>query len=117
PGAVAHVDQRPPNALETRDYGLLQADQVIPRPELAAVRVAGELQPDAQPLCFENGLGLMGEQHELTIGISPAYRTLEARSVVLKASGAVVVDARQIVAMRVFTDADALVAQHSNAER
>src|SRR3979490_776487 len=44
PRAAASVDPHAAEALESRDERLLQAHQKIPRPELPAVRVPGELE-------------------------------------------------------------------------
>src|SRR5882724_789940 len=44
PGAAAGVDPQAAEAVQPRGEGLLQAHQEIPRPELPAVRMPGELE-------------------------------------------------------------------------
>src|SRR2546427_10723033 len=63
PGAAAGVDPHAAEAVEPRDERLLQAHQEIPRPELAAVRVPGELQLVAGRLRGICGAGLVREQN------------------------------------------------------
>src|SRR6185436_6771324 len=48
-GAAVHVNPHPAEALETGRERLLQAHEVIPRPELAAVRVTRKLEGVARP--------------------------------------------------------------------
>src|SRR5882762_2687882 len=63
PRAAASVDPHAAEAVEPRDERLLQAHQEIPRPELPAVRVPGELQLVAGRLRGICGARLVGEQN------------------------------------------------------
>src|SRR5712691_6893411 len=60
--AAASVDPHAAEAVEARDERLLQAHQKIPRPELPAVRVPGQLQLVAGGFRESSGAGLVGEQ-------------------------------------------------------
>jgi len=50
-------------AMQARDKGLLQRHEEIPRKELAAVSVAGELEIEAGLCCNEDTARLMGEEN------------------------------------------------------
>src|SRR3989475_9637820 len=63
PRAAADVDPHAAEAIEPRDERLLQAHQKIPRPELPAVRVPGELKGVARGFSERRGARLVGEQH------------------------------------------------------
>src|SRR5436190_18141626 len=63
PRAAASVDPHAAEAMESRDERLLQAHEKIPRPELAAVRVPGELQLVARGFRERRRARLMGEEH------------------------------------------------------
>src|SRR5712664_1207432 len=63
PRAAASVDPHAAEAVEPRDERLLQAHQEVPRPELPAVRVTGQLQLVAGGLRESSGARLVREQH------------------------------------------------------
>src|SRR6266704_5117470 len=63
PRAAASVNPHAAEAIEPRDERLLQAYEEVPRPELAAVRVPGELQLVAGGFRGSSGARLVREQH------------------------------------------------------
>ena len=97
---------------------LLQAHEVTEGPDLAAVGMSGELQPDAERRRIEQGRRLMRQQHQLACRIAPSSaRRAPLRRQAAVSRAAAIVDAGQIEARVVFADRDALVAEHANAER
>src|SRR2546427_1270160 len=63
PRAAAGVDPHAAEAIQPRDERLLQAHQKIPRPELPAMRVPGELQLVAGRFRERSGARLVGEEN------------------------------------------------------
>src|SRR5258705_11812507 len=72
PRAAASVDPHAAEAVEPRDERLLQAHQKVPRPELPAVRVPGELPPEAGRLPGLGGAGVVGGRN-FRVGPGPPF--------------------------------------------
>ena len=66
--------------MEPRDERLLQSDDEVERPHLAAVGVAGELEPDPEGLGVEQRARLVRQQDQLTAGIAIAEGAPKASS-------------------------------------
>ena len=56
--------------MKPRNKRLLQSDHQVERPHLAAVGVAGELEPDPEGLGVQQRPRLMRQQHQLATGIA-----------------------------------------------
>ena len=69
-GAAAHVDLRVAVAVQPRPEPLLQANEVPERPDLAAVRVSGDLQPDPERRRVQQRARLVREQDELALRVA-----------------------------------------------
>ena len=97
-GAAAHVQLRVAERVAPGEQAaLLERDQVVPRPDLAAVRVAGQLHVDAVPGRGADLARLVGEEDQRTRGVAAGERGGEVGAVVARVgAGAVIVDAGQV---------------------
>jgi hypothetical protein len=59
-----------PRLVQAREEWLGEPHDVAERPDLAAVGVAGELQPDAEADRVEERPRLVREQHQLLCGVA-----------------------------------------------
>ena len=117
-GAATHVDLRVAVAVQARQELLLQANEVAERPDLAAVRVSGDLQSDAERRRVEQRPRLVRQQHQLALRIASLQRARHrrrGREAAVSMRGAIV-DSAQIEAGIVFANRDPFVAEHANAE-
>src|SRR5687767_2169063 len=84
---------------------LLDADQVMPRPDLTAVGVPGQLEVDAVARGRVDLTRLVGEQHARDAGLAAAERALVVGAVAAaEPVGRVVIDAGEIEAGRAAAD-------------
>ena len=67
--------------MQALDVRLGQLHQEAERPDLATVRMAGELQPDAVLSGTLDLFGLMRQQHQLAIGIATVNGRCQVRAV------------------------------------
>jgi hypothetical protein len=66
---------------QTLHYWLIQSDEKIERPDLAAVSVTRDLEIDAGPHCVRDLLGLMREQKDRQCRVGSRECGLEIRAV------------------------------------
>ncbi len=117
PRAAADVDPHAAEAIQPRDERLLQAHQEIPRPELPAVRVPGELQLVACGFRERSGARLVGEQNLRRVLRRPFRRCARialVRGIVMV--GGVVRDAGHRQRRPVVIQDDVLVDEHARAQ-
>src|SRR4051812_31271581 len=68
---TAHVDHRAFMVVEAGHIGLIEADEEVPREDLATVRVTAQLEANPQRRGLVDLLRLVCEQHDLAPGITP----------------------------------------------
>jgi hypothetical protein len=85
---AAHIELGVAVLVEADDVRLIEPHGVLPRKELTAVCVSGELKVDAERFSFEDGLGLVRQENESPRGVSPFERAGKIGGVPLEASRA-----------------------------
>src|SRR5437870_2298439 len=95
---------------------LLDLDDVVPRPDLPAVRVPRQLQVDAVICGTADLTRLVCEQHERAARISAAHRARQILAVTGPAVSAVIVDAGEVERCAGLADRDELVTEVADAE-
>src|SRR5262249_19545381 len=99
---------------EPGDNGLLEVHEVLPRPDLAPVRVPRELESNAVPVRLERGARLMREEHELAACVTPLNGPRDVAPAAEPVRGGIV-DPGEIEP-RIAPDAHVLVAEHAHPE-
>ena len=98
------------------DPGLGQVDESDEGPDLAAVGVPGEDEPDVVRGGLEGGLRLVGEEHDLAAGVAAVEGLGEIRTVAGRhPRRLVVVHAGEIERIDAAADGDAFVPKHADA--
>ena len=110
-GPAARIDPEPAELCEAGRERLLEPDEEIPRQELAAVRMTGQLQVEAGAVCRSGRARLMREQHFGTCVARRAgeccVRVAAMRCVVVM--GAEIGDAREHERCALVVEDDVLV--------
>lgn len=87
-GAAAGVEEGAGAVVaEAGEGGLVDADQVVEGPDLAAVGVAGELEVDAGGCCPVDELGLVGQEQHGVVGVGAVQGSGEVGAVAGEAGG------------------------------
>ena len=104
--------------MKPRHERLLQSDHEVERPHLAAVGVAGELEPYPEGLGVEQRPRLVRQQHQLATGIAieegPPEGVVGRQPTVM--NGRAIVDPGQIETNGTVANGDPFVAQYANTE-
>src|SRR5262249_30238018 len=115
--AARHVELRAAMLVAPGEQAaLLDLDDVVPRPDLAAVGVARQLEIDAVVSSAPDLAWLVREQHERAARIAVRRRARQILAVAGPALGAVVVDAGEVERRTRLPDRDQLVAQKARPE-